>query len=138
MAVVATQMARLSDLIKKYGLQSPEMHFEVVTVNEAAAKTYKLGQALGKVTASGKYKIAVETAVDGSKVIAALFVGDLLGQPVDTAIAATTDTKVLVLVRDTIVDKNQVILDSTYDNGTKVATALADLAALRVFAETSV
>lgn len=138
MAVVATQMARMSDLIKKYGLQFPEMHFEVVTVNESVAKTYKIGQALGKVTATGKYKIAVETAVDGSKVVAALFVGDLLGQPVDTSIASATDTKVLVLVRDTIVDKNQVILDSTYDNGTKVNQALADLAALRVFAETSV
>ena len=107
MAVVATQMALFERFNQKFGLQFPEMHFEVVTVNEAAAKTYKIGQALGKVTATGKYKIAVETAVDGSKVIAALFVGDLLGQPVDTAIAATTDTKVLVLVRDTVVDKTK-------------------------------
>lgn len=138
MALVATQMARLSDLIKKYGLQFPEFHFEVVTVNEAAATTYKVGTALGKVTASGKYKAAVETAVDGSKVIAGLFVGDVLGQPIDTAIAATTDTKVLVLVRDTIVDKNQVLLDATYNSTPKINQAYADLAALRIFAETSV
>ena len=47
---------------------------------------------LGKVTATGKHKRAVETAVDGSKVGAAIVVSA-------KTIAGTTDTAVLCMVR---------------------------------------
>lgn len=58
---------------------------------------------------SGKYKAAVETAVDGSKVAAAIVMEEV-------SVAATTDTKVLCLVRGpAIVSKAGLVLDSTYN-----------------------
>lgn len=36
---------------------------EAVTVNEAAAKTYQIGTVLGLVTATGKYKISVQSGL---------------------------------------------------------------------------
>lgn len=109
MAIVGTDTYRLSHLVKKE--LWPEMGFTraVVTVNEAAAKTYTVGTVLGKVTASGKYKVAVQTAGDGSQTADAIVLGDY-------TVAATTDTKVLVLVRGpAIVSKAALVLDATYD-----------------------
>jgi len=123
MALIATEPFRLSHLVKKE--LWPEFGYTraVVTVNEAAAKTYAVGTVLGKVTASGKYKIAVETAVDGSKVAAAIVLGDY-------TVPGTTDTKVLVMVRGAaIVSKTALVLDSTYDTDAKKAVVYADLEA---------
>lgn len=61
------------------------------------------------VTGTVKYKIAVETATDGSKVAAALVLDDY-------SIAATTDTKVLCLVKGPAeISKDALVLDATYD-----------------------
>lgn len=123
MPIIATDTYKLSHLVKKE--LWPEMGYTraVVTVNESAAKTYTVGTVLGKVTASGKYKVAVETAADGSKVAAAVVIGDY-------AIPDTTDTKVLVLVRGpAIVSKAALVLDSTYDTDAKKAVVYADLEA---------
>src|SRR3990167_6085068 len=88
MPTIATDTFRLSHLVKKE--LWPEKGFcrLEVTVNEATAKTYAVGTVLGKVTADGKYKIAVQTAVDGSAVAAAIVLDD-------HSIAATTDTKIV-------------------------------------------
>lgn len=128
----ATENQRYSHVVKHE--YAPELGWTrmVVTVNEAAAKDYKIGTVLGKVTASGKYKIAVETAVDGSKVGAAIVVQDV-------SVAATTDTKVLVIVRGpAIVSKAGLIIDATYDNQTKLDTLYADLEAKLILANTAV
>lgn len=123
MAVIATDTKRISNLLKAELWSELGYCREVVTVNEAAAKTYAVGTVLGKVTASGKYKIAVETAVDGSKVGAAIVLAD-------AAIAATTDTKLVVLVKGpSSVAKGALVLDATYDNDTKKNVLYADLAA---------
>jgi hypothetical protein len=123
MAVIATDTKRISNLLKAELWSELGYCREVVTVNEAAAKTYAVGTVLGKVTASGKYKIAVETAVDGSKVGAAIVLED-------KAIAATTDTKLVVLVKGpSSVAKGALVLDATYDNDTKKNVLYADLAA---------
>ena len=43
-------------------------------------KSYVVGTVLGKVTATGKYKISVQTANDGSQNPIAIVVGDKLWQ----------------------------------------------------------
>lgn len=121
--IVATDTKRLSNMLKAELWAELGYCREVVTVNEAAAKTYAVGTVLGKVTASGKYKIAVETAVDGSKVGAAIVLAD-------ASIAATTDTKLVVLVKGpAAVSKGALVLDATYNDDTKKNALYADLAA---------
>lgn len=109
MSVIATDTLRLSNLVKKE--QWAELGYcrAVVTVNEAAIKTYAVGTVLGKVTADGKYKIAVQTAVDGSAVAAAIVLED-------KTIAATTDTKLVVMVKGPAsISAGALVLDATYN-----------------------
>ena len=113
MPIIATATPRLSNLVKHE--YEPSLGFcrAAVTVNEAAATTYQVGTVLGKVTATGKYVVAKETAVDGSKVPAAVVIED-------KSVAATTDTKVLTIVRgNAILSKGALVLDATYDDATK-------------------
>jgi len=140
MAVIATDSQRLSNVIKKYDApNNPELFNDVLVVNQATQTTMKVGTVLGKITASGKYIVAKETAVDGSKVPAAIFIGDANGLAQDTVIAATTDTNVLALVRGkVVVSKDALFLDATYDDNTKKATAYAALKALGIFVEATV
>jgi hypothetical protein len=128
----ATDDLRYSNTVKHE--YAPELGWtrQVVTVNEAAAKDYKIGLVLGKVTASGKYKAAVETAVDGSKVGAAVVLEVL-------SVAAATDTKVLVMVRGpALVSKAGLIIDATYNDATKLAALYADLEAKLILANDAV
>lgn len=123
MSVFATEARRFSNLVKKELWPETGYCRMVVTVNEAAAKQYVVGTALGKVTASGKYKIAVETATDGSKVVDALVIQEV-------AVAAGTDTKILVLVKGPLqVSKSGIVLDASYDNDTKKNVVYASLEA---------
>lgn len=113
MPIIATDTPRLSNLVKHE--YEPSLGFcrAAVTVNEAAATTYQVGTVLGKVTATGKYVVAKETAVDGSKVPAAVVIED-------KSVAATTDTKVLTIVRgNAILSKGALVLDATYNDATK-------------------
>ena len=126
MAITATEKQRLSNVVKRE--QWPELGFTrvVATAYEAAAKTYRVGEVLGKISASGKVCKAVETASDGSKVFYAICLED-------KTVPATTDTPVLVMYRgDAAVNKAGLYLDSTYDNDTKKGVLYADLAALRI------
>lgn len=131
MSVIATDSTRLSNLIKVLDApNNPELHNEVVTVNEAAQVTYKVGTVLGKITASGKYIVAKETAVDGSKVPAAVVIGDKEGLAQDTVIPATTDTKVLAIVRGkAVLSLSACLFDATYNDATKLGVAYAALKA---------
>lgn len=113
MPIFATDTPRLSNLVKHE--YEPSLGFcrAAVTVNEAAATTYQVGTVLGKVTATGKYVVAKETAVDGSKVPAAVVIED-------KSVAATTDTKVLTIVRgNAILSKGALVLDASYNDATK-------------------
>lgn len=126
MALIATDTLRYSNTVK-FEL-APEQSFcrEVVTVNEAAGKTYAVGTVLGKVTATGKYKITEATAVDGSQNAIAVVLED-------KTIAATTDTKVLVLARGpAIVSKSALAFGSTYDTGPELAAGYASLATVNI------
>ena len=130
--LISTDTYRLSNLVKRELWPEQGYTRAVVTVNEAAAKTYAVGTVLGKVTASGKYKVAVETAVDGSKVADAIVLGDY-------SIAATTDTQVLVLVRGpAIVSKGALALDTTYNDDAKKAAVYAALEAKGILVNTTI
>ena len=74
MSVIATDTKRYSNVVKYEDEPSLALTREVVVVNDAA-KTLKLGMLLGKVTATGKYKESVQTAVDGSQNPVAVVVG---------------------------------------------------------------
>lgn len=109
MPIVATDTNRLSNLVKHELWPETGYCRKEVIVNEATAKTYAVGTVLGKVTADGKYKIAVQTAVDGSQTAAAIVIAD-------QAIPATTDTKVVVLIKGPLeVSRDALVLDATYD-----------------------
>lgn len=126
MAITATEKQTLSNLVKRE--QWPELGFcrEVATANESAAKTYRVGEVLGKVTTGGKLKIAVETASDGSKVFYAICLEDKV-------VPASTDTKVLVAYRgDMAVNKAGLYLDSSYDDATKKGVIYAAIEAARI------
>lgn len=130
--LIATDKPRFSNVVKHEYEPSLAFCRAVVTVNEAAATDYAIGTVLGKITASGKYVVAKETAVDGSKVPAAVVLED-------KSIAATTDTKVLVAVRGPmIVSKAGITLDATYDNAAKKATAIAALEAVGILVNDAV
>ena len=132
MTVIAQDTNRFSNLVK--GELWPASGFcrKEVVVNEAAIKTYAVGTVLGKVTATGKYKIAVETAVDGSKVAAALVIEA-------QSIPATTDTKVVVLVKGPAeVSKDALVLDATYNDNTKKQAVYDSLEALNINVLTTV
>lgn len=138
MTVVATDTQRLSNWLKYEEEPSLGLCHEVVTINQAALTTLVTGTVLGKVTASGKYKVAVETAVDGSKVADAIYMGSVLGADTQV-VAATTDTKILVLKRGkAIVSKDALLLDATYNDDTKKNAVYASLEALQIFVQPTI
>lgn len=138
MTIIATDTNRLSNLIKKTdAFYAPELCNQLVTVNEAAAVTYKVGTVLGKVTATGKYIRSVQTAVDGSQVPAALFIADNFGNNLSTPILAATDTKVLALFRGKVVVSAFALdLDASFTAGALVLGAYASLAIQNILVET--
>jgi hypothetical protein len=109
MAVIATGALTISNVVKQELWPETGYTRLVVTANEAAAKSYVPGTVLGKVTSGGKYKIAVQDASDGSQTADAIVIEE-------KAVAASTDTKVLVLIKGpAIVSKAGLILDASFD-----------------------
>ena len=126
MPIIATDKPRHSNVVKHEYEPSLAYCRTTVTVNEAATTTYVIGTILGKVTSTGKFIVAKETAVDGSKTPAAVVLED-------KTITATTDTKVLVAVRGPmIVSKAALALDATYNDATKKGVAYTALEALGI------
>lgn len=131
MTLVATEAQRYSNLVKEELWHEKGYCTKQVTVNDAA-QTLALGAVLGQVTVGGKYKVAKETASDGSKVGAAIVVEAI-------TIPATTDTNVLVMYRGPAeVSKGALVVDATYDNATKLGVLYADLEAKGIQVSTTV
>lgn len=122
MALIATELQGYSNTFKKTLWADLAYNFNEIVVNDAAA-TLAVGTLLGLVTATGKYKVCVQTAVDGSQIPAAIV-------SVAETIPATTDTAVLAMTRGPAsVNKGGLILGASYDNDTKKNTAYAALEA---------
>jgi len=131
MTLVATEAQRYSNLVKEELWHEKGYCTKQVTVNDAA-QTLALGTVLGQVTVGGKYKVAKETASDGSKVGAAIVVEAI-------TIPATTDTNVLVMYRGPAeVSKGALVVDATYDDATKLGVLYADLEAKGIQVSTTV
>ena len=105
--LIATDNPRFSALVKHE--YEPSLAYCRKALTFTGTTAFGLGTVLGKVTAGGKYKIAVQTAADGSQVADAIVLGEV-------AVAANTDTKVLVLIKGpAIVSKLGLVLDASYD-----------------------
>lgn len=130
MTVIATDSGnRFSNVVKHEYEPSLAYCRELVTVNEAGAESYVVGTVLGLNSTTGKYAISVETAIDGTEDAVAVVIGNSAGEAKDFDVAATTDTKVLVIARGpVIVSEDALVLDASYDNAAKVAAAYASLA----------
>ena len=135
--IIAQDTPRYSDVVKHEYEPSLAFTRELVVVNDAA-KTLTLGMLLGKVTATGKYKESVQTATDGSEAPVAVVVGKDLHN-LSVAVPATTDTKVLAIVRgEAIVRKTGLKPHSSFNDATKLAAAYASLASVGILANDSI
>jgi hypothetical protein len=122
MPLIATEAKRLSNVVKQE-LWSEAGYTRATVVYNGTAATLVPGTVLGKVTADGKYKIAVQTATDGSEVADAIVIGE-------QTVAATTDTKVVVLIKGpAIVSKAGLVLDASYNLDAEKAAVYAALEA---------
>lgn len=91
---------------------------------------YKAGSVLGKITASGKYKLAVVGAVDGSAVAVAVLLN-----PAD---AMAADANGLILARGpAIVSKAALVFDATVNTAPLTATKYAELTTVGIVPRTS-
>lgn len=126
MAVFATDSTRFSAVVK-FELE-PQLSIcrESIVINDAAA-TLKVGAVLGKVTATGKYKLATSAAADGSQTPVAVLIMDGLGLSRDILLAANTDTKAIVLARGPVI-----VADAALQLGTGITAAAAKSALLAV------
>ena len=122
MAVIAVDQFRMSHVVKME-LCAEVAYCRVVAVVNDTAQTLALGTVLGKVTATGKYKKAVQSAVDGSQVGAAVVIEA-------KAVLGATDTSVLAIFRGPAsVSKGALVIDATYNDATKLGVLYADFEA---------
>lgn len=98
MTVFATDSTRLSGVVKMEFEPQTQYCRDSIVLNDSAA-TLAVGTVLGKVTATGKYKVCQTTAVDGSQTPAAIYIADTNGLSAPLTLANATDTKVIALTR---------------------------------------
>lgn len=138
MAIIATESNRFSNVVKHEYDPATAYCRDVVVVNDAAA-TFKVGAVLGKVTATGKYKLVTVAAIDGSEVASAVVIADANGNSGDVTIPATTDTQVLVLSRGpVIVSKSMLQLGADVDTDAEKLVVYNALKAVGIIAETTI
>jgi hypothetical protein len=132
MAIVATDTQRYSNVVKHEYM--PEIGYcKTVAVVNGPAATIGIGTVLGKVTATGKYKVVEASANDGSQVAAAVVVGNARGHTVPTNMAATTDTSFLVINRGPAgVSAGALTLGASVTAGALTQAAYAQLAAIGI------
>lgn len=121
-----TQLASMGDVLK-YEL-NPNYTREEVTL--LAGSSYPVGSVLGRITASGKYKLSTNAGTDGAESVA----GVLL-YAVDATLADATG---IVIVRGpAIVSRAELAYDGSVNDSGKIGTKLGQLAALGIIARTS-
>jgi hypothetical protein len=118
---VLTQPSSMGDVLK-YEL-NPNFTRETITLLAGAA--YPVGAVLGRITASGKYKLATSGGTDGAQTAAAVLLY--------AADATSADAAGLVVMRGpAIVSKAALAFDTTVDDAAKIATKHGQLAALGI------
>lgn len=132
MPAFATEGARKSNLVKMELWPETAYNYESVTFNQADAADLVVGTAVAKVTATGKWAVAVEGGAGG--------LGDVAGLVVEEkSAAAATDTQVLVMVRGpAIVSKEAIKLDASFGTPTEVAAAISALEAKGILVNDSI
>ena len=118
---VLTQPPGMGDVLK-YEL-NPNFTRETITL--LAGIAYPVGAVLGRITASGKYKLATSGGTDGAQTAAAVLL-----YAVD---ASSADATGLVALRGpAIVSKAALVFDTTVDDAAKTATKHGQLAAIGI------
>lgn len=93
------------------------------TVTLLAGTNYPVGSVLGKITASGKYKLATSAGTDGAQTAAAVLL-----YAVDAALA---DAVGIVVVRGpAILSRAALAYDGSVDDAAKITTKIGQLTAL--------
>ena len=120
---VLTQPPSMGDVLK-YEV-NPNYTRETVTL--LAGTAYPVGSVLGRITASGKYKLATSGGSDGAQTASAVLL-----YAVDATLADATG---IVVVRGpSIVSRAGLAYDGTVDDGAKITTKLGQLVALGIIA----
>ena len=118
---VLPQPPTMGDVLK-YEL-NPNYTRETITL--LAGTSYPVGAVLGKITASGKYKLATSGGTDGAQTAAGvlLYATD----------ATDGDVNAIVVLRGpAIVSKSALAFDTTVDDDAKITTKLGQLSALGI------
>ena len=124
---VLTEPPSMGDVLK-YEV-NPNYTREVVTL--LAGMPYPVGAVLGRITASGKYKLATSGGSDGAQTATAVLL-----YAVDATLA---DAAGIVLVRGpSIVSRAALAYGATVDDGTKIAAKITQLAAVGIIARDGV
>lgn len=130
MTLVATEAKPLSNFVKhEYPFKN--LPREQVTVTVGQGDTLKVGQILGKITATGKYVVAVETAIDGSESFGGIL-ADLQDGSRERTFDITGDVILSVVNKGpAMASRNalETLLDASYDNDTKKDTMFAEMVA---------
>ena len=118
---VLTQPPTMGDVLK-YEL-NPNFTRETVTL--LAGTAYPVGAVVGKITASGKYKLSTSGGTDGAQTAAAVLL-------YATDARAADQEAVVILRGPAIVSKAALVFDATVDDAAKIATKLGQLTALGI------
>ena len=117
---VLTMSPTLGDLLK-YELNA---NYNRETVTLKSGTSYKLGSVLGKITASGKYRLSPDAEVTGDE--GAETAVAVLIEAVD---ATGADKPGLVVFRGpSVVSKSALVFDDSVDDGAKTSAKHAELA----------
>ncbi len=120
---VLHQPASMGDILK-YEV-NPNYTREEVTLLQGMP--YPVGSVLGRITASGKYKLATSGGSDGAQTATAVLL-----YAVDATLAEATG---IVLARGpAIISRAALAYDATVDDGTKITTKIGQLAAAGIIA----
>jgi hypothetical protein len=124
---VLTEPPSMGDVLK-YEV-NPNYTREVVTL--LAGMPYPVGAVLGRITASGKYKLATSGGTDGAQTASAVLL-----YAIDATLA---DAMGIVVARGpAIVSRAALAYDATVDDGAKITTKIGQLAAAGIVARDGV
>lgn len=124
---VLTEPPSMGDVLK-YEV-NPNYTREVVTL--LAGMPYPVGAVLGRITASGKYKLATSGGTDGAQTAVAVLL-----YAVDATLA---DAIGIVIARGpAIVSRAELAYDATVDDAAKITTKIGQLATAGIIARDGV